>query len=61
MALQFDLAVLVLLAAFAHAAWNALLNERRPALTFTVLRAVALVGAAVAVFVPVPPRPPGRI
>ena len=56
MALQFDLAVLVLLAAFAHAAWNALLKSSGDRLlTFTVLRAVALVGgAAVAVFVPVP-------
>lgn len=56
MALQFDLAVLVLIAAFAHAAWNALLKSSGdPLLTFTMLRGVAFIGgAAAAVFLPVP-------
>ncbi len=56
MALQLDLAALVLLAAFAHAAWNALLKSSGdPLLTFTMLRGVAFIGgAAAAVFLPVP-------
>ncbi len=56
MALQLDLALLVLSAALAHAAWNALLKASGdPLLTFTVLRAVAFIGgAAAAMFVPLP-------
>ncbi len=56
MTLQFDLALLILLAAFAHAAWNALVKASGdPLLTFTMLRAVALAGGAIgALLVPLP-------
>ena len=56
MALQLDLALLVLLAAFAHAAWNALLKSSGDRLlTFTMLRAVAFVIAVpLAVLLPIP-------
>ncbi|MBM3564535.1 MAG: EamA family transporter [Alphaproteobacteria bacterium] len=56
MALQFDLALLVLASAFAHAAWNALLKSSGDQLmTFTALRGVAFVaGVAAALFLPFP-------
>ena len=45
MTLQLDLALLILLAAFAHAAWNALIKASgNQFLTFAMLRAVAFVG-----------------
>jgi drug/metabolite transporter (DMT)-like permease len=56
MTLQLDLAFLILLAAFAHAAWNALIKASgNQLLTFTMLRAVAFVGGTVgALLVPAP-------
>lgn len=56
MTLQLDLALLILLAAFAHAAWNALVKASGDQLlTFTMLRAVAFVGgAAGALIAPAP-------
>ena len=56
MALQYDLALLVLLAALAHAAWNALLKSSGDqALTFAMLRAVAFViGSVAAILLPLP-------
>jgi drug/metabolite transporter (DMT)-like permease len=54
--LQLDLALLILLAAFAHAAWNALIKASgNQLLTFTMLRAVAFVGGtAGALLAPAP-------
>ena len=56
MTLQLDLALLILLAAFAHAAWNALVKASGDRLlTFTMLRAVALAGGTVgALLAPAP-------
>lgn len=56
MALQLDLAALVLLAALAHAAWNALLKSSGDQLlTFTMLRGVAFVIAVpLAALLPIP-------
>ena len=56
MTLQLDLALLILLSAFAHAAWNALIKASgNQLLTFTMLRAVAFVGGTTgALFVPAP-------
>jgi len=56
MSLQFGLAVLVLFAAFAHAAWNALIKASGDSfLTFAMLRAVAFVGGVTgAILLPLP-------
>ncbi len=56
MTLPIDLVLLILLAAFAHAGWNALIKSSGdPFLTFSLLRVVAFVcGSAWALFVPVP-------
>ncbi|MEK7245610.1 MAG: EamA family transporter [Pseudomonadota bacterium] len=56
MTLQLDLVLLILLAAFAHAAWNALVKASGDQiLTFTMLRAVALAGGTVgALLAPLP-------
>ncbi|MSO85011.1 MAG: EamA family transporter [Rhodospirillales bacterium] len=56
MTLQFDLVLLILLAAFAHAAWHALIKASgEPFLTFTMFRAVGFTGGTIgAFFVPLP-------
>ena len=56
MTLQLDLALLILLAAFAHAVWNALIKASGDQiLTFTMLRVVAFAGGTIwALFAPVP-------
>jgi len=56
LSLQFGLAVLVLFAAFAHAAWNALIKSSGDSfLTFSMLRAVAFVGGVTgAALLPLP-------
>ncbi len=56
MTLQLGLVLLVLLAAFAHAAWNALIKASGDSfLTFAMLRVVAFVGGVVGVALLPPP------